>query len=677
MNAVFLFDFIESLEQGSRTAHMQPAELEEKVLQLFLMEVQQSLSRQEYAGIKPNDTIQGLSKLVIHHLLNHDSMSARHVLEIIQATDSLETEWKQQYLSLLSFSQERLCQNISIEKFESMLEDIPWTELPDDILDYSLILTGFVYLQEGHSVNRKKCKHWLDRLTQKADASTMRLMALSLLLEYHLTLPEPGSSQHLEKIYHEIDAYSPQKPEEKNLIYITRFKYRIKEVIDFPEQAPSFILKANGDITDPDRLSSINRFCLFFTLFTDIHPLFFKVDQSKRVLYAEALMKINEEFTQKAFNSESNKSLKYRMMAINIPLMVYIGKPKLALEQAQELFNLLKEEKCWRTIVQLSEFLYQALAHAELSHQVTKLLLHNFQDLIHKNTTPKWESGVYILQLTGWIYQHELSKPGVSSFIQHLPDLVKVHEQFMTKLENDLDELGLSGFGKYQEAFTLLCQISKYHVKTALQIHLLEIRLLGLACKIRQDSAGHALAQNMLKALKNPINPLSFIQGNWEDFKDVPNDIRNKILNHSITIFKGDLPAAADHLPFSYRNMRSYISLNEVNRLGNFLYERSSGNRSLEEGIRLMFHDLYLKGHIFEVLFDFPAYLVQRSGTGFTTLELEEYMKVKPSTAKKYIRILTDHGMLESFKPESKKVTYRIHVENLMRRYAAEKSKHL
>jgi DNA-binding MarR family transcriptional regulator len=105
------------------------------------------------------------------------------------------------------------------------------------------------------------------------------------------------------------------------------------------------------------------------------------------------------------------------------------------------------------------------------------------------------------------------------------------------------------------------------------------------------------------------------------------------------------------------------------------MHEKKTSNRNLEEGLRLLFHDLYLKGHIFEALFDLPAYLIQKSGIGFTPKEMEQHLNVKPSTIKKYIRIMTEAGMLESIKSEASKSIYRIHVENIMRRYGLEVSK--
>jgi Mn-dependent DtxR family transcriptional regulator len=70
-----------------------------------------------------------------------------------------------------------------------------------------------------------------------------------------------------------------------------------------------------------------------------------------------------------------------------------------------------------------------------------------------------------------------------------------------------------------------------------------------------------------------------------------------------------------------------------------------------------------------------PAFLVQKSGKGFTAKDMEMELAVKPSTAKKYIRILQETGMIEPSQNEGKKSTLKLSIDKIMRRYAEEKSK--
>ena len=167
-------------------------------------------------------------------------------------------------------------------------------------------------------------------------------------------------------------------------------------------------------------------------------------------------------------------------------------------------------------------------------------------------------------------------------------------------------------------------------------------------------------------------SPLTFIQANWDEFKDVPNSVRNKVLNKCISISKGDLPMAADHIDFSYRNLRSYITFKEVNRLGFFLDKQETNNRQLENGIRLMFFDLYKRGTIFEVVFDMPKFLVEHSKGGFSSQDLEEALDIKGTTAKKYIKIMIDSGIIKLERSVGRKHFYRLRKDNVMTRLGKE-----
>ncbi len=176
------------------------------------------------------------------------------------------------------------------------------------------------------------------------------------------------------------------------------------------------------------------------------------------------------------------------------------------------------------------------------------------------------------------------------------------------------------------------------------------------------------MADRLLSELADENNPINFIKADWEDFKDIPNEVRNKTLNKCINISKGDLPLAAEHLDFSYRNLRSYITFKEVNRLGFFLDMQLTSNRQLEQGIRYMFFDLYKKGTIFEVVFDMPKFLVNHAQEGFFSSDLEEELDIKGTTAKKYIKIMIDIGLIRQDKNAGRKHYYRLETDNVMKR---------
>ena len=125
---------------------------------------------------------------------------------------------------------------------------------------------------------------------------------------------------------------------------------------------------------------------------------------------------------------------------------------------------------------------------------------------------------------------------------------------------------------------------------------------------------------------------------------------------------------AAEHLDFSYRNLRSYITFKEVNRLGFFLEHQETNLKQLEQGIRLMFFDLYKRGTIFEVVFDMPKFLVDHSKTGFSSQDLEEALNIKGTTAKKYIKIMMEIGLIKLERSVGRKHFYKLRKDNVMNR---------
>ena len=674
MNAFFLFELVSAINKDTNN---QPNTRDNSQQVLDLFQLEGTSVRSELNTLPPIAELHLLegSKLALHYLVNQDSRSADLVLQALIAKHTTPCDWEANYLDLLEESLKRLSLGISIETFESTLEEISWKDLPEAVLGHSLFLTGFVYLQEALLSNQKKCKLWFEQLTQNSAHKELGLMAYFFLFEYHLRGTEASSLQNLHTLCNQLENLAATSPGEDHVLQLLNFRNELKTLRDDPAQIFDILNRSAQKITGNNSLSEINRLCFLFLLFKDIQPILWKAMPGRRATLAKELIHIQETLKLHEQPINANTCMSLSLLALTIPLKLYLDKPVHALEEVTKLFDLLKEERRWKLMVQLTEFLNPIMANAQMSDPMIRLLFQHLDTLLANASSICTETAINLIGQVGWLYKYELTKPGVSPLISEIPELIQRHEQLLEQLDLSLDELGASGFEHYQTTLIILKEISQYHIRASFQIYVLQIRMLGLSCKVKQDRIGYEISQSMLHALYNPSNPLSFIQGKWDEFKDVPNDFRNKVINHSISIFKGDLPAAAEHLPYSYRNIRNYISLNEVDRLGDFMHEKKTSNRNLEEGLRLLFHDLYLKGHIFEALFDLPAYLIQKSGIGFTPKEMEQHLNVKPSTIKKYIRIMTEAGMLESIKSEASKSIYRIHVENIMRRYGLEVSK--
>jgi len=673
MNAFFLFHFFSKTNKHFEILSPANQDINQKVLELFISTPEQISSSGSDIFTSSESGLTHASILVMHHLLNQDSISARRIEQLIP--EHIEEEWARAYLSLLKAATQRLCRKDNIEKFENSLEEIDWSLLPESIQQYSLLLIGFIYLKEDQAEIRKKCKPWLERLTNPKDHNPLHLLAQTLLYDYHLSLPEQSSAVQIEKWVNSIEDFEPVKPEDKHLVLLMRFWNRIREVIEYPEQAPSFLAKTITDLNQEEKYSGVNKICLFFTLLTEINPLFFRIPTSQSSLYSTQILKLSEniEFISQAI--ANNETIQYRLKSFIIPLLVHSGKNKLAVEKTNELIVYLKQVQSFRPLIQLGEFFGNTWLHVDHVGMAEKFLIQNIQFLLNRKESFEVEILVYLFRQLNDVYLREFKKPGVSPLINNIPAYLELHTRFLFLQEHFPEEIGISLFRVYQNEFKKVEEVTQYNIHSSLSTYMLQLRVLALSARFNQDSPGYEIARQIIRKIENPLNPLHFLQGRWDDFKDVPNDIRNKIINQTISITKGDLPAASEHLKFSYRNLRSYISLNEVNRLGNFLNEQVSSSRSLEEGIRLMFHDLYLKGNIFEVVFDMPAFLVQKLGKGFTAKDMEMELAVKPSTAKKYIRILQETGMIEPSQNEGKKSTLKLSIDKIMRRQAEEKSK--
>jgi hypothetical protein len=675
MNAFFLFRFFSQANKSTESFPATNQEINKKILNLLVSTPERIWASSTQFKTPTEPVLSQVGLWILHHLLNQDSISAQKIIQMVPQSVTEEAEWMKVYLSLLGHATQRLSRTISIEKFENFLEDFDWNLLPESIIQESLLLIGYIYLQEDLPESRKKCKPWLERLSYPKEANPNHLMAQTLLFDYHISLPEPSSAVQVEKWANSIENFEPIQAEDKHLVLLMRFRNRIREVIQYPEQAPSFLTKTIDDLTQSDKYSDVNKVSLFFTLITEIHPLFFKVEASQAALYSLQLLKLSETLEIISMLAKENESFQYRLNALNIPLLVYAGRNKIAWEKTNELILHFKQVHCFRPLIQLGIFLENTWSNADQVGMAEKFLTQNIHYLLQRKETFEAEPLVYLLKSLNELYIREFAKPGVSPFIQNIPTYLELHTRFVLLQENFPEETGLSLFRIYQNEFRKVEEVSKYNIHSSLSFYLLQLRVLALSCQFNHDSHGYEIARQIIRKIDNPLNPLHFLNGRWEDFKDVPNTIRNTIINQTISITKGDLPAASEHLKFSYRNLRSYISLNEVNRLGNFLKEQVTSSRSLEEGIRLMFHDLYLKGHIFEVVFDMPAFLVRKSGTGFSAKDMEVELEVKPSTAKKYIRILQETGMIELNPNEGKKANLKLSIDKIMRRYAEEKSK--
>ena len=272
------------------------------------------------------------------------------------------------------------------------------------------------------------------------------------------------------------------------------------------------------------------------------------------------------------------------------------------------------------------------------------------------------------------VMRAEVTRPGVNWIVDDVRTYFEKISEIILEIEEHLDSIGRELFNRFRNQYLNIEPVVHFNIYVYLRYQFWAIKVQRLNAVLQDDELSMKVLAQLIKEMEDDKNPVSFIKADWDEFKKVPNSVRNKVINKCITITKGDLPAAAEHLDFSYRNLRSYITFNEVNRLGWFLEERMTRNRKLEEGIRLMFHDLYKKGTIFEVVFDMPKFLVDFADNGFCSLDMETALDIKGTTAKKYIKIMMDIDLIDYEKSLGRKHFYRLRKDIVMNRLAKEVS---
>lgn len=671
MNAFFLYQYAEKRSSASGN-QLSDSEIEALVFE-SLGESAEFFSNERIPNIE-GDNFLLMLKITNHFLQNHDAISANELIELLSSRNSLPDGWRKKVIDCYILAGQRLCRKNSIEKFEDLLDDFDWSDLPEGYLPDIILLIGFVYTQESDPVNRKKCKFWLQRLVDSPDQS-YSLYAQSMLMGYHQSDPEPGSAHIWQNGYENLLAFQPANALQLHLHTIFLFKISIISIRKGIIQLEDFFRSLDKELGRFSMSSDVPAPCMAFTLLGEMAPVLSQRSPEDRLRYAGICLKYAEIIETSFLVHTDNPMLLKRLDALRAPFLIFAGRHKEAQDSIQETLQFLRKKNCWRPYLQLSQLLAYSFIGDNNNQKAFQFLYQNLEIIKKDPDSRTIEICVYLMQVIHDILIQESQRPGVSWSVQVTDKYIQFVSSFLNTLEEQIQDVGATLFHAFQNEFKRLPQIAENSIRSYLFMHRLQIRMLGLTSKFAGDKNGYEIGQQLLKHLDSPVNPLNFINLTWDDFKDVPNEIRNKVINKCISITKGDLPMAAEHLNFSYRNIRSYISFNEVNRLGNFMNERHTSSKSLEEGIRLMFFDLYLNGNIFEAVFDMPAFLIRHAHTGFESETLESALEIKASTAKKYIRIMCDIGMVEVQKTEGRKLHYRLCIDKIMHRYAESKTR--
>ncbi|MEM6273543.1 MAG: helix-turn-helix domain-containing protein, partial [Bacteroidota bacterium] len=586
------------------------------------------------------------------------------------------------YLNYLHTAANRLQRIITIETFEREIDDIEWDELEEQFIYRISGVTGYVYLNEEDSTKFSKSRHWLQKAISEVDMAEGLVFFLNIA-DYYLANPisehtarildshikkleeeaNAAQDQNLARIYraavldlqtraiiHKYGAYDDNHIKlEENL----RSVRSMEKDLDYAGSSSPVFVRAFMKLT-------FSRF--YFSLIdTDLDDE--DIEDLKAMARDDAMEALS--IARRMKDGPLHNYLRVHWMTVSAGFPTSTSDKE---KEFKEVLNALRKTSNHPAIVSASAALADYYLHSQNARKAYEVLA----EMVRRGLK-RIDEGGYFLVIKGMaainkIMVAETKQPGVSWIVDELQAYFDTVVQMIEGLEERLETIGGELFQHFMVEFANFEPASHFNVKVYLRYQFYEMKVLRIAAVVRGDDAAIRVADRLIGEIGAENSPLTFIQANWEEFKTVPNSVRNKVLNKCISISKGDLPLAAEHLDFSYRNLRSYITFKEVNRLGFFLDMQETHLRQLEQGIRLMFFDLYKRGTIFEVVFDMPKFLVEHAKPGFSSQDLEEALNIKGTTAKKYIKIMMEINLIRLERSVGRKHFYKLRKDQVMNR---------
>lgn len=591
--------------------------------------------------------------------------------------------WKK-YTAFLEKAARRIQGHITIEDFELEIDEIEWTDLGKDFIYRISGLIGYVYLSEKDAGKKNKGKFWLQKAVTESTFD-QGFIFFKNLADFYLTNPTPDNLQRLEMQIAQLNERATATPdmmasrlykacifELQALLNLNRFGFDDETVkADHGVSAIKNMEKSMRQMVDDDNIPSFVK-------------SFLKSDFARH--YARLSGEVSDAAQAKKLNRLSNDHIDDAIqiaqdlddiLLTNVHKMTYVelqGKSgeTLTEKEIKEISQYFKKTDhfgLFANAVKTHGNFFLEQGNSKKAYDVALELIRFGNKRIESGGLQLVDDGFEFITT---VFRYETTKPGVSWIVDELESFFKRIEDLIQNVEGLLEEIGSEEFNRFALIFNSFRPISHFNIKIYYRFQLANVRMMRLIALEREDELALNLVNSLMSELLSDENPLSFITADWEEFKDVPNSVRNKTLNKCISISKGDLPLAAEHLDFSYRNLRSYITFKEVNRLGFFLGHQDTTVKQLEQGIRLMFHDLYKRGTIFEVVFDMPKFLVDYAHEGFSSQDMETSLNIKGTTAKKYIKIMMEVGLINQEKSVGRKHYYKLRRDNVMTRLGKE-----
>lgn len=611
---------------------------------------------------------------------NHTLEILKHRMSSLRNVQNAEVNiagWEQ-YLSLVDGAFQRLLRHVSIEAYESQIDSLDWTIFDKAFIASVSRIIGYVYLNEDNDDQANKSRLWLQKAIYES-AFSHNLSNYLYTASYYL---DRASNEHNKRLDMIIDTIDKGIGESIDSTIETYFKSALFEL-----KARKLGVQFSNFDDNLTRLEhsqqQLRELELNYSKKQDL-PTYSKVflESTIAILYSELFKMTNDDLEQASFSKYALRHLdraleqtensqndidQMHCRQLKAEIAVRTNAP-LTEKEVKENIQFFKKSNSYPYYIQTVDSYLKLLTRNETTHKTYDVIL----DILKQGNKRIDQGGFYLitkgLRLANNVFLRETGEPGVSWMIHQLDLFFDKIISIIENIDEHMDMIGKDLLETFRNEFKRFEPVSHFNAKVYLRYQLYELKMMRLGAKIHGDQLSLEIADNLINELENDNNPLAFIKAKWDEFKKVPNDVRNNTLNKCISISKGDLPLAAEHLDFSYRNLRSYITFKEVNRLGFFLNIQQTDNKQLEQGIRYMFYDLYKNGTIFEVVFDMPKFLVKYAKKGFYSQDLERELNIKGTTAKKYIKIMIEIKLIRQDKTTGRKHYYRLMRENVMKR---------
>lgn len=583
-----------------------------------------------------------------------------------------------QYLSLMRAARERTLRFSELESFERKINQLDWPAFGKSFIPALSSLIGYVYMQEEQAEQAMKGRIWIGKSI--AESSPERNLVNYLLLAGH-GLAERGAEgrSRSAEVLRQMQSAQEQiaRPGLRGLFqHASRL---LSLTLDFEsltvpddslqrltqyQQSANLLQEAQRSLAPARSYSSIALWMLAAKaqgMAAAASEDQFEQDQ----LYGEAIRLAEQALATAEAASDTWLAQHIRLQRLSYAVL---SKMPVTEKEVKDLIQFYRKQQDFSAYLGANRQLLRLYYRNDTAPKSGDVLQELMKQGLRKAEEGQFYLGIGVFRMANDIFLDEAVQPGVSWMIAELEAFFEKVCALLALAEENLPRISRASIEALRFEYQRFEPASHFHIKVYFRYQLFTLKAMRLGALLNNDVLSTQLAERLLEELGDKNNPLHFIGATWEAFNLVPNQVRNNTLNKCINISKGDLPLAAEHLDFSYRNLRSYITFQEVNRLGFFLDDIQTSSRQLELGIRYMFYDLYKSGTIFEVVFDMPKFLVKYSKTGFYSEDMERDLRIKGTTAKKYLKIMTEIKLIRQDKATGRKHYYRLIRENVMNR---------